>query len=141
MYDLHYFEKERLACIRLYGPVKGAEVQRAVGAAAVESGGDVAKVLLDYREVSAMDVTDTDGALARINTERLRATGVNVAALKMSWVTDPANTSVNDVLYERIRRTSPHRVREGLGGFDSAERSLDQALAALGLPSDFDLPY
>lgn len=141
MYDIHYFDNERLACIRFHGSVKGAEVQRAVTAAGAESGGNVTRVLLDYRDVSAMDVTETDGAMARINTERLRATGVNVAELQMAWVTDPTNTLVNGVLYERIRRTLAHRLREGVGGFDSAERSLEDALISLGLPSDFELPY
>ena len=63
MYDIHYLEKERLACIRLHGPVKGAEVQRAVTEAALQAGGAVTKVLLDYREVSAMDLTETDGGI------------------------------------------------------------------------------
>ena len=141
MYDIHYLEKERLACIRLHGPVKGAEVQRAVTEAALQAGGAVTKVLLDYREVSAMDLTETDGAMASINSERLRATGVDVAGLQMSWVTDPRNAAVNEILYERMKRTAPHRVREGFGRLGSAERSFDEALVALDFPGDFSLPY
>jgi len=141
MFQLFYQEEQQVAFIRFTGAVEGAEAQRAVHAAAVRSGGKLLRVLLDYREVTRMDLTETDGALASVNTRRLRGTGVDLVKLAISYVTSPDHMSVNDILLQRIRLTAPHRVREGLGGFNSAERSLDEALEDLGLSSDSVLPY
>jgi len=141
MFQLFYQEEQQVAFIRFTGAVEGAEAQQAVYAAAVRSGGKLLRVLLDYREVTRMDLTETDGALATVNTRRLRGTGVDLVKLAISYVTSPDHMSVNDILLQRIRLTAPHRVREGLGGFNSAERSLDEALEDLGLSSDSVLPY
>lgn len=141
MFQIFTDEETDVSFVRFTGPVKGAETQRAVTATALRSGGKVRRILLDYREVTEMDLTESDGAMASFNAQRLRDTGVNVAELRMSWVTDPDNTSVNAMLAQRIQRTAPHRMRVGMDGFDSAERSLDEALQVLGLSSNFVLPY
>ena len=141
MYQLTYVATERLAIIRFSGKMKGAEAQVATVEAAQRSVGQLRKVFWDFRDVTQADLTDSDGALVKLNASRIAATGVDLTQLEVVFVTTPGNSAVNDVIYERLRLGNVHTSQVGVTLTEIAERPVRGALLALGLPTDFELPY
>ena len=101
---------------------------------------NVVGVLLDYREVTAADMSDTDRALARINARRLLEMGLDIADMTMAWLSDPTRRDVALMLDRRMTVGDTHRANLGFT-LTAADSKLEEALQILGLPEDYRLPY
>ena len=147
MYKAYHDTEVGIVFLRFQGPVVGAETQRATleAVSQLDDPSSVRGLLLDYREVTAMDMVDSDRALFSIGMRRLEKLGVDFKELHIGRVSDPTRLDVAAMLDRRFQ------VFEHTYGHDSEvfsayaqktmEFQLEQAFRALGLPEDYRLPY
>ena len=133
--------------LRFHGPVIGAETQTATfqSVSELDDPSTVRGLLLDYREVTEMDMSDSDVALFTINLNRIRTTGIHLEKLAIARVSDPTRRDVVATLDRRMAALKhvhgsnpdlfqPHAQK-------TEESQLAEAFQILGLPKDYRLPY
>jgi hypothetical protein len=120
----------------------GAETQTAMLEAVKKlvDPSSVRGVFLDYREVTAADMSDTDRALAGHNARRLLAVGLDIGDMTMAWVSDRTRRDVALMLDRRMAVGDTHRANLGFT-LEAADSNLEEAFQVLGLPEDYRLPY
>ncbi|MDG2239235.1 MAG: hypothetical protein P8L30_03465 [Longimicrobiales bacterium] len=147
MHESFYDTEAGIVFLRFEGAVVGAETQTAALEAfsQLDDPSSVRGLLLDYREVTAMDMVDSDRALFSITMRRLEKMGVDFKELPIGRVSDPTRLDVAAMLDRRFQ------VLEHTYGHDSEvfrpyaqktmEFQLEEAFRVLGLPEDYRLPY
>ena len=142
MYKTYYDAEAGIVFLRFHGVLAGAETQGAMfeSVKKLDDPSNVVGVLLDYREVTAADMSDSDRALARINARRLLELGLDIADMTMAWLSDPTRRDVALILERRMTVGLTHSANLGFT-LTAAKSQLEEAFRALGLPEDYRLPY
>ena len=142
IYQSYYDAEAGIVFLRFHGVLAGAETQGAMfeSVKKLDDPSNVVGVLLDYREVTAADMSDSDRALARINARRLLELGLDIADMTMAWLSDPTRRDVALILERRMTVGLTHSANLGFT-LTAAKSQLEEAFRALGLPEDYRLPY